>query len=257
MTTFFEHQQIVVRLPFEKHGSSTTQFGCSQICWNTDKWERPWIVPDNQFEANVDPNGLIVPVRRAAPNLLFGARNTNITFGKVRLIGFISWNNNSCLISFGPSHNRDRDITRMQDKSWQPTNQLWIIHFKQTKSRIDLKFYVHVRWWSININKHKKFQIDLTFRSSEISNWKLAAVDPRSHLIGIDLSRTCIDQTILNLKVNDTFKMSVRWAICKIWNWSRVWSDMEPCILKVSRITNFRCLQRRFIMSLLVPYRLP
>ena len=38
------------------------------------------------------------------------------------------------------------------------------------------------------INKHWKFQIDPTFCSSKISNWTFAAVEPGSHLIGIDFN---------------------------------------------------------------------
>ena len=51
------------------------------------------------------------------------------------------------------------------------------------KGRIGLKFSVLV--YRPSMNRHTKFQIDPAFRSPKMSNSKLTAVDPRSHLIGI------------------------------------------------------------------------
>ena len=71
-------------------------------------------------------------------------------------------------------------------------NQVWpgfdrcqfsIADFRRAKSRIYLTFSVLVYW--LSKNKHRNFQIEPTFWSYEISNWKLAAVDPGSHLIEI------------------------------------------------------------------------
>ena len=70
--------------------------------------------------------------------------------------------------------------------------QFSIADFRRTKSRIDLKISGPVHW--LSINKHRQFQIDATFCSSKISNWKLAAVDPGSHLIGIDFTHRYDDR---------------------------------------------------------------
>ena len=90
-------------------------------------------------------------------------------------------------------------------------NQVWpgvyscqfsIADFRRTKGRIDLKFTLFVYW--LSMKRHRKFQIDLTFGSSEISNWKLAAVDPGSHLIGIYFNSIVSKQSLrLGPRVND------------------------------------------------------